>query len=271
MEHTCYRIGQVSQVTGISKDTLHFFNKIGLLVPDHIDPNNQYRYYSLRNLWQLDIITTCRKLNIPLETVKQILSLHDNGEITKLLMEYRQEAIRLSQYYQQVAEDILWYGEEHERIQRQKDITTIQEKWLDEEVVIAGKFSKDAQSYHASLQEAAKEELRHAPSIRRRYGYVLDMAGLEAGKFIKRREYLKMEHQEYAHISPDNLYQIPAGTYILFTVQIKNEEADFSPLLDWLAKHDKEIDAVFAEELGLQLFPYMDNYYCQIKAHLRKL
>ncbi len=81
MEHAYYRIGEVSQVTGISKDTLHFYNKIGLLVPDHIDPNNQYRYYSLRNLWQLDIITTCRKLNIPLETVKQILSLHDNGEL----------------------------------------------------------------------------------------------------------------------------------------------------------------------------------------------
>lgn len=69
MEHTYYRIGEVSRVTGISKDTLHFYNKIGLLVPDHIDPDNQYRYYSLRNLWQLDIITTCRKLNIPLETV----------------------------------------------------------------------------------------------------------------------------------------------------------------------------------------------------------
>lgn len=133
MEHTYYRIGEVSRVTGISKDTLHFYNKIGLLVPEYIDPNNQYRYYSLRNLWQLDIITTCRKLNIPLETVKQILSLHDNGEITKLLMEYRKEAIRLSQYYQQVAEDILWYGEENERIESQKDTTAIQEKWLDEE------------------------------------------------------------------------------------------------------------------------------------------
>ena len=105
MEHTYYKIGEVSRVPGISKDTLHFYNKIGLLVPDHIDPNNQYRYYSLRNLWQLDIITVCRKLNIPLETVRRILSLRDNEEITRLLMEYRQEAIRLSQYYQQVAED----------------------------------------------------------------------------------------------------------------------------------------------------------------------
>ena len=44
-------------------------------------------------------------------------------------------------------------------------------------MVIAGSFSKDARSYHASLQDVAKEELRHAPSIRRKYGYMLDMAG----------------------------------------------------------------------------------------------
>lgn len=269
MEHTYYRIGEVSRVTGISKDTLHFYNKIGLLVPDHIDPDNQYRYYSLRNLWQLDIITTCRKLNIPLETVRQILSLRDNGEITRLLMEYRQEAIRLSRYYQQVAEDISWYGEEKERIERQKDRTEIQKKWLEEEVVIAGSFSKDARSYHASLQDAAKEELRHAPSIRRKYGYMLDMGGVKQGKVIKCREYLKLGHQEYTHISPEHLYRIPAGTYLVFNLQIRNEEADFSPLLGWLAQNRQEIDAVYAEELGLQLFPYLDNYYCEVRAHLK--
>lgn len=269
MEHTYYKIGEVSRVTGISKDTLHFYNKIGLLVPDHIDPNNQYRYYSLRNLWQLDIITVCRKLNIPLETVRRILSLRDNEEITRLLMEYRQEAIRLSQYYQQVAEDILWYGGEKERIARQMGKTSLQEKRLEEEVVIAGDFSKDAQSYHASLQEAAREALRSAPSIRRKYGYVLDLNGLERGKFIKRREYLKLEHPDDACVSPEHLYRIPAGRYLVFTLQIRNEEADFSPLLDWLAAHDQAIDGVFAEELGLQLFPYIDHYYYEVKAHLK--
>ena len=39
-----YRIGEVSKITGISKDTLHFYNKIGLVVPDYTDPENQYRY-----------------------------------------------------------------------------------------------------------------------------------------------------------------------------------------------------------------------------------
>ena len=269
MEHAYFRIGEVSQFTGVSKDTLHFYNKIGLLVPDYTDPDNQYRYYSLKNLWQLDIITTCRKLDIPLETIRKILSLKDNRQITKLLMEYRREAIRLSEYYRRVAEDILWYDGENERIESKKGATDICEKWLDEEIVIAGSFGKDARCYHANLQNAAKDELRHAPSIKRKYGYILDMDAIREGRFIKRREYLKMSDSLYAHIPPENLYKLPAGKYIVFTLQIKNEQADFKPLYDWTDKHDCEIDAVYAEELGLQLFPYLDDYYCEIKAHLK--
>ena len=63
MEQSYYRIGEVSRATGLSKDTLHFYDKIVLLCPEHVDPRNGYRYYSLRNLWQLDIIAACRKLN----------------------------------------------------------------------------------------------------------------------------------------------------------------------------------------------------------------
>ncbi len=181
MEQSYYRIGEVSRATGLSKDTLHFYDKIGLLCPEHVDPRNGYRYYSLRNLWQLDIIAACRKLNIPLDTVRQILSLPDNAEIVRLLMEYRQEALRRSAYYQQVASDILWYQEEHRRIEAQKDSP----RWS-----------------------------------------------------------------------------------AVFLLRIRQGRADFSPLLDWLAAHGEEADAVYAEELGLQLFPYMDDYACEVRAHL---
>ena len=45
MEQSYYRIGEVSRATGLSKDTLHFYDKIGLLSPDYVDPQNGYRYY----------------------------------------------------------------------------------------------------------------------------------------------------------------------------------------------------------------------------------
>lgn len=270
MEQSYYRIGEVSRATGLSKDTLHFYDKIGLLSPDHVDPQNGYRYYSLRNLWQLDIITTCRKLNIPLDTVRQILSLQDNAEIVRLLMEYREEALRRSAYYQQVAADILWYREEHQRIEAQKDDPPlVRLVWREAEQVIAGRAAQRAQGYHVNLQQAAQEELRQAASIRRRYGYLLDGAGMPAGRVVKLREYVRME-EPYRCIDPGSLYTIPAGRYAVFTLRIRQERADFSPLLDWLATHGEETDAIYAEELGLQLFPYMDNYACEVRAHLQE-
>ena len=105
-----YQIGEVSRITGISKDTLHFYIRSGLITPDHIDPKKHYSYFSRWNMYQLDIITTCRHLGIPLEKVKQILSSRDNDKVVSLLMEYRQEALRLSRYYPQAAEDIEWFG-----------------------------------------------------------------------------------------------------------------------------------------------------------------
>ena len=269
MEQSYYRIGEVSRATGLSKDTLHFYDKIGLLSPDHVDPQNGYRYYSLRNLWQLDIITACRKLNIPLDTVRQILSLQDNAEIVRLLMEYREEALRRSAYYQQVAEDILWYKEEHRRIEAQKDDPPlVRQVWREAEQVIAGRAAQGgSQAYHVNMQQAAQAELQQAASIRRRYGYLLDGAGMPAGQVIKLREYVRTEGP-YRWIDPDALYTIPAGRYAVFLLRIRQERADFSPLLDWLAAHGEEADAVYAEELGLQLFPYMDDYACEVRAHL---
>lgn len=269
MKNGFFQIGEVSQITGLSKDTLHFYEKAGVLVPDYIDPENQYRYYSRWNLWQIDIISTCRKLSIPLEKVKQILSFRDNEKIVDLLMEYREDALRLSTYYQQVADDILWYNEENKNILQQKRQCTVEKKTFDEETVIVGSMKRDMESYHANLQEVVKEELYQRPSIRKKYGYVLNLSEITNKRFVKEREYLKIENSSYQNIPSENLLTLPAGNYVVFILHIQNETADFSPLLNWLRENRAEADMVFAEEVGLQLFDYISDYYCEIKAHLK--
>lgn len=267
MDTARYLIGEVSKITGLSKDTIHFYVNSGLLTPDYVDESNGYRYYSRWNLWQLDIITICRKLSIPLAQIKKILSSHDNVKITDLLMEYRNEAVRLSEYYKQVADDILWYGEENQHIQNQSKSWNICLKHLDAETVIAGLLKRDQISYHANLLEAAGEELRQTDSIRRKYGYILDMDQMRGGKFIKQREYLKMLSGNYSHVAPENLYTLPAGKYAVFTLHVSGENADFQPLFRWLEDNGCRTDIVLAEEIGLQLFDYVE-YDCEIKAHL---
>ena len=264
-----YRIGEVSKITGISKDTLHFYNKIGLVVPDYTDPENQYRYYSRWNMWQLDIVTICRKLSIPLEQVKRILVLRDNEEIVELMMSYRAEALRQSAYYRQVADDLLWYKEEHQRILEKMHSSEIQVKWFPAETVIAGGRKRDAISYHANLQEASKDALAQANSIRRKYGYMLDLASIGEGRVIKRREYLKLPEVDLSSIPPENQYTLPEGWYATFTVQIQDEKADFSPFAAWLETNGEEIELLFAEEVGLHFFAYLDVYACEVKGFLK--
>lgn len=97
--------------------------------------------------------------------------------------------------------------------------------------MIAGVLKREQSSYHANLQEAAKEELRRATSIRRKYGYILDMEQMRDRRFIRQREYLKTGRSEYSHVAPENLYTLPAGKYAIFTPHVDGENADFGPPL----------------------------------------
>ena len=265
-----YQIGEASKITGISKDTLHFYIKSGLITPDYIDPQNHYSYFSRWNMYQLDIITSCRRLGIPLEKVKQILSFRDNDKVVALLMEYQQEALRLSRYYQKVAEDIDWYGRENEHIKQKAPDTSVRLEHRDAETVIVGSKAREDSSYHANLQEVLKEEMGDKHFLRRTYGYFLDIDRIAQNELLKRREYVKLPDEDYSGIRPEHLFRLPDGYYAVLTVCIRDEETDFSPLLTWMEENRVTTDFVIAEELGFQLFKYIHQYYCEVRAHLIK-
>ncbi len=166
MKEEYYQIGEISKITGISKDTLHFYTKIGLVTPDYINPENHYHYYSRWNMYQLDIITTCRNLKIPLEKVKEIISSGDNEKVVQLLMEYQSEALRLSQYYRQVADDISWYYEENRHIKAQLPDCEVHVTHLEPETVIVGNQKRKDSSYHANLQDVLNQEFRATKFVR---------------------------------------------------------------------------------------------------------
>ena len=41
-----YYIGEVADLLGISAQTLRYYDKIGLVQPAHVNPQNGYRQYS---------------------------------------------------------------------------------------------------------------------------------------------------------------------------------------------------------------------------------
>ena len=81
-----YTAGELACLFEIPKQTLLYYDKTGLLVPEFISTNN-YRYYSLKQYLILEIIINLRKLGIPVPVIKDYIKNRSEESFQKLLIE----------------------------------------------------------------------------------------------------------------------------------------------------------------------------------------
>lgn len=66
-----FSIGELSKYQNISKQTLIFYDKIGLFRPAYVNPDNGYRYYSSNQIDYLDTILIMKKIGFPLSEIRE--------------------------------------------------------------------------------------------------------------------------------------------------------------------------------------------------------
>ena len=69
-----YRIGEFSNVSGISAKTLRFYDEIGLLRPASVDPRTGYRFYRPEQLEELASILVLKDLGVSLADIRSLFS-----------------------------------------------------------------------------------------------------------------------------------------------------------------------------------------------------
>lgn len=79
-----YTIGEVSDFLGLSRDTLKFYEKKGLVTPQK-NYENGYRYYSDNNIYDILIINFYRDLDIEIKEIQGIQEKRDLQDINSLL------------------------------------------------------------------------------------------------------------------------------------------------------------------------------------------
>ena len=68
-----FRIGEFSQIARVSGRLLRYYDSIGLLRPQRIDPETGYRYYSAGQLERLNRILALKDLGLSLDQVARML------------------------------------------------------------------------------------------------------------------------------------------------------------------------------------------------------
>ena len=66
-------IGEFSNICRVSTKTLRYYAEIGLILPDKINPENGYRYYSIHQLEKMLLINRLKTYCFSLEEIKSIL------------------------------------------------------------------------------------------------------------------------------------------------------------------------------------------------------
>lgn len=86
-----YSIGRISKICDISIQTLRYYDKMGILKPNIINEENNYRYYSHKQILHIKIIQQLRELDFSLAEIKRFIQREDSSVILRLLVQKKVE------------------------------------------------------------------------------------------------------------------------------------------------------------------------------------
>lgn len=100
MEQAKYLIGDVANMVGLSRDTLRYYEKRGILSARKAE--NGYRYYTDQDIMYLSHILYQRKMNIGLDDIEMLCANSDNISLLNALTQTRiDEELREIRMHQQ--------------------------------------------------------------------------------------------------------------------------------------------------------------------------
>lgn len=249
-----YTIGQFSKLTGLSVQTLRYYDRIGLLCPENRNPETGYRHYQELDVWNVEIISICKELGMSLEDIKEVLKSNDNESIMQEFSNRRKEVENLQKKCCQILKDITWY-EESFRISQEIDVneTDIHIKDFPKRPVIYQKANDDdAMALYEKLQIKALRELEQNGSIRRNYGYLFHTGRFSDGILKIEGEFLNLFKKSYDKIQSEDILILPKGTYYCTYVYLTREGPDrkLSAFVNELKSKGIKPGLIVAEELS---------------------
>jgi len=84
-------IHKFSKLSGVGSSTLRYWDDLGVFSPLMRHPSNNYRYYSITQLPELNFVTTLCELQVPLKTIADIQNGRNPERILDLLEEHERK------------------------------------------------------------------------------------------------------------------------------------------------------------------------------------
>ncbi|ALF56178.1 hypothetical protein ACX27_30370 [Nostoc piscinale CENA21] len=122
-------IGELSTKTGLSKDTIRFYEKIGLITANERQAGTRiYKEFGIETVEQLRLINQGKALGFTLNEIKQLINEWGSNEIPKteqiLIIEHKLQEI--TQKMQQLGDIKTYLAEKLNKLKQEVCVETLQ-------------------------------------------------------------------------------------------------------------------------------------------------
>ncbi|MFC0561353.1 MerR family transcriptional regulator [Halalkalibacter alkalisediminis] len=240
--------GQFAKLINVSKDTLFYYDKVGIFSPEII-ASNGYRYYSIYQSDVFSVISVLKELDMPLKDIKKFLD-HRSPEKLILLLEKEEKALttkinHLEKMRNLMAEKINVTKEAVELNTSEIVIVNKEEQFLvitDSKPLTQDKNIYDSIYYHYNYLE----EYNIVPSASE--GWMISVENILKGE-NRRYDYLytRVTQSKYAN------YQVEKGAYLVtyHTEGYSKIEQTYNRLVTYAKDHDLVLKGFFYEDILL--------------------
>ena len=250
-----YSIGETAKLLGITNQTLHYYDEVGLVKPAYINRTTGYRYYTSRQFQRIDRIKYLQSLGFSLEEIKASI---ERLEVLLPMLEQKKKYLeeQRKNITKQI-ESISWYSNYFRYLDNLDPSHGVHRLHLPQRFGIVVPHSPNELSREADIRLAA---LRGSKPYRdflylRQYGYLLDYQAMKFDKLHAKGYFIFLKERPIQEVA--NLIEFPEGDYLCFVLQIQKE----FPLTPWshnpylqIFDQQKEPSLVLANE-------YEDNLH----------
>lgn len=135
-----YSIGEFSQITRVSVKALRLYHERGLLKPDFVDPESGYRYYAVKQVWELRVINELKSIGFSLKEIADILDqAEEDSDLREVMKEQKLKLnLKIKNFQESVDKIEMMFKYEREAMKDPEETGEEVEEKVIEDLLIAG-------------------------------------------------------------------------------------------------------------------------------------
>lgn len=99
-----FKIGEISKLYSIGVDSIRYYEEIGIIKPQRSESG--YRYYSIHDIWRLNVIRDLRSIGFTMEQIRKYLNHHTVLSSLSMLEDEKEAISKQIQYLQKLQKNV---------------------------------------------------------------------------------------------------------------------------------------------------------------------